>query len=291
MDAAGNAVTSAAIISGIDKASTNVMKFFYNSVYIGGTGITSGAANTFAFRRTGSAADTVRNNIFMNERSNATTGGKHYAVSLNNNTSLSSDYNIIRSADTASYIISGVTSYPDLMAWRTASNQDNNSIDGDPAFRMPVGSASTTDLHLSQTLPSAAESKGVEISITDDFDAVGSRVGPYPLTGQVNGGGLAPDIGADEGDYILLTIKVDDIIAANGVILYPNPAKDFITVKGNWNSQGVITLWNALGQELQRSEVNIDKEVVININNLAEGVYFIMVQNEGTSWTGKFVKE
>ena len=52
--------------------------FYHNSVYIGGTGVASGANNTFAFWRNSTAASDIRNNIFVNARAGAG-AAKHYS--------------------------------------------------------------------------------------------------------------------------------------------------------------------------------------------------------------------
>src|SRR5205085_1039177 len=66
IDLGNSNVTS--VVVGIDKVSSSAEKFFHNSVYIGGSSVTGLLTNSFAFRRTASAADSVFNNIFYNAR-------------------------------------------------------------------------------------------------------------------------------------------------------------------------------------------------------------------------------
>jgi len=80
--AAGTSITNGLQINGIFESSgTN--NFFFNSVYIGGTGVATLANNSFAFFS--NAVTTTRfyaNNIFYNARSNGASTGKHYAVKI-----------------------------------------------------------------------------------------------------------------------------------------------------------------------------------------------------------------
>ena len=202
-DASGTAITNTPVITGISKDNTAINNsLYYNSVYIGGSGVGTTANNTYAFRKvqTGST-DNVRNNIFVNARSNNTTGGKHYGVYHNNGTTLTQDYNLIYVSGTGG--IFGYTGSADqatFTLWKNNTAFDDNSVSANPQFANPT--AATPNLNLSTTLATSAESGAVVISgLTDDFGAVNVRTG-YPLGGQANGGGTAPDIGADEGDFI-----------------------------------------------------------------------------------------
>ena len=83
-----------------------------------------------------------------------------------------------------------------LAAWRTATSKDANSLNLLPNF------VSTTDLHIVPAQITYLESGGASVASTGvsvDFDN-DSRPGP---AGSVNGGGTAPDIGADEFDGII----------------------------------------------------------------------------------------
>ncbi len=85
-----------------------------------------------------------------------------------------------------------------LSAWQTATSKDANSYSVNPSF------VSTTDLHLNTSGNTALESTGATTAtsgITIDYDNQ-TRPGP---TGSVNGGGTAPDIGADEFDGVPAT--------------------------------------------------------------------------------------
>ena len=78
--------------------------------------------------------------------------------------------------------------------WQTATGQDASSMNIDPMYTSDI------DLHINAgTTPILLESGGALITgITTDID---EDVRPGPL-GSVNGGALAPDLGADEFDGV-----------------------------------------------------------------------------------------
>lgn len=192
IDGNGNSITTAATIYGIyEQSGSN--SFYHNSIYCGGSGVGSTASNTYAFCSiVTSAAHDYRNNIFMNARSNTTTGGKHYAVRYAGGSALvTANYNILVANGNG-----GVTGYngsdqASLTAWRSVTGFDAASSAYDPHFINPTGSASSVDLHLTTTVPTAAEGTGINISsVQSDFD------------GQARGALTPVDIGADAGNFL-----------------------------------------------------------------------------------------
>jgi len=82
LDAAGNSITTGFSIIGIQDTAGATANYYFNSVYIGGTGVAS-ASNTFGF-----FSDVVNNtrkfedNIFYNARSNASGGIANVAIQV-----------------------------------------------------------------------------------------------------------------------------------------------------------------------------------------------------------------
>ncbi len=191
IDEDGNSITGNYFIQGINKSSSENVNIYHNSVFVGGSGVGSGSQPTHAFRRVNTGIDDVRNNIFVNARSNGTGTGKHYGITLNNATTITSNYNLFHVTGTGGVFGSadgGTTDRATLSAWQTATGFDGNSAHGSPNFVNATGSASEVDLHV--TNPTPVESHGVLISsVTDDFDAE-TRSGLTPV-----------DIGADAGNF------------------------------------------------------------------------------------------
>ncbi len=199
IDSSGNSITNACTLRGISKG-TNNSRVLFNTVYIGGTGVGADANRSFAFLRTGSGVDTVRNNIFINQRANSATGGGHFAVSLNNTTTLAMDYNLLTSADTLGLFNS--SKQLTLNDWKSASGIDGNSISGAAGLLNPTGTTATIDLHISTMIPTPIENGGVAttgLGSDVDFDGDDRTL-------------LTPtDIGADAGNFIINDIAAPTI--------------------------------------------------------------------------------
>ena len=168
-------------------AGTN--NLYDNSVYIGGSGVAS-SSNTFAF--VSNVVTNVRNykdNIFWNARSNASGGGKNYAIAVGGTTpnpaGLTSNFNDLFASGTGGFVgLFNATDQLTLANWQAATGQDANSISADPSFVNPTGTAATVDLHI--TCNSRADGSGTPIAgITTDFD-------------NETRDATTPDIGADE---------------------------------------------------------------------------------------------
>jgi hypothetical protein len=206
IDAAGNSVTAGCIMNGFNElGGTN--NVYNNSIYVGGSGVITTAANSFAFTSIVTTnARSFRDNIFFNARSNGTSTGKHYGIRVGGTTvnpsGLTSDYNLITSNGTgAVFGLYNSIDQANIGAWRTATGQDNNSLAGyDPQFIAPTGTASTVDLHISPTNPTVIEGSGILIAaVADDFDGA-ARSGLTPT-----------DIGADAGNFVAQDVSAPSI--------------------------------------------------------------------------------
>jgi hypothetical protein len=90
----GSSLTTALTVRGITIGTTSTNSIYFNSVYIGGSGVGTTATNTFAFNRTATSGTLdIKDNIFVNNRSNATTGGVHYALRLATSTTVFPTFN------------------------------------------------------------------------------------------------------------------------------------------------------------------------------------------------------
>ena len=139
----------------------------------------------------GVTASSFRNNIVVNTNSSSNAYGI-YCIANSNISGGSVDYNnyYVTPGNIGFYTAAQAL----LSNWATATSKDGNSKNNNPSF------ISTTDLHVSSLPASTIESGGVLIAaIGTDYDGQ-TRPGP---TGSVNGGGQAPDIGADEFDGYL----------------------------------------------------------------------------------------
>ena len=195
LDSIGNAIASPNMFRGITK-NTGSITLVHNSVYIGGANIASNNANTMAFQRSGAGTDIVRNNIFVNNRSNASGIGKHYVNFLINNTTLTQNNNSYYGNGTGLVFGTANNGTTDIANYTAGwISSDNGSSFANPQFVNANGGMLDGDLHISTTLATPVESSGFLITtITEDFD------------GQLRTGLTPTDIGADAGNFIQLDV-------------------------------------------------------------------------------------
>lgn len=196
-DRAGTAVTSLCPFTGIRDSTTTTgaanISYFYNTVYVGGTGVTTSASNTnptFAFFTTGVSGSlltrNIQNNIFVNSRSSSNGSNIHFAIKTNSvnglNGTLTLDYNDYVANGTGGTLgwIGGAnrTTLADL---QTATGRDAHSLSFNPVF---VNATTTTpDLHInSGNSGNNALFAGTTIeSVKIDFD--GTQRGATPVIG------------------------------------------------------------------------------------------------------------
>ncbi len=185
-------------------AATN-LKIYHNTISLVRPNASSGNSNYSAcvyLSSTGTTLAEFSNNIFVNKQSD-NTGQACLAIYLGGATIFSAGVRV----NNNNYFVNGVsgyvgsitgTNYLTLSNWKTATTKDSLSLNFDPYF------ISSTNLHLVPGISSPFESSGILTNVVTDIDG-DLRPGPF---GSVNGGGTAPDIGADEADMGLPSIAI-----------------------------------------------------------------------------------
>lgn len=149
-----------------DNASTGTSNYYHNTVYLAGTA-SAGTAPSYAFWGNSAAAvQDYRNNIFANQRSGGT--GIHYAIRLAGTSTLTINNNLyyVGGSGQVGNLSSNRTT---LANWRTATSQDQNSLDIDPVFTQ-AGSLNAADY-----LPTAVALRGVNDLMDIDY-ALNNRI-------------------------------------------------------------------------------------------------------------------
>jgi parallel beta-helix repeat protein len=131
---------------------------------------------------------------------------------------------------------------------------------------------SNYDYHLLAS--STAVDAGINVlAPTTDFD------------GNMRPSGLAFDVGAYEYQ---IPLKTPTYTIDNDIMIYPNPANDFIVIKMVKNTS-VIAIKNQLGQVLYEETVRNKEEITIDLMNFSNGIYFLTSIIDGKSISKKLI--
>jgi predicted small secreted protein len=82
-------------------------------------------------------------------------------------------------------------------------------------------------------------------------------------------------------------LGLDDVVRSS-IVIYPNPAKSNITIKGDFTNAEKISVYNMLGQKVMDSLVS-GSESNVDISKLSNGIYTIQFNDSKATY--KFVKE
>ena len=98
------------------------------------------------------------------------------------------------------------------------------------------------------------------------------------------------EIGNLEIDYIWLQQLLDtNEFQLNETSLFPNPAKELLTVSLSQPVSSTIVVYNLLGQQIL-TKTATTKNIAIPVSELKSGVYLVRIEAEGQVVTRKFVK-
>ncbi|MEI7724645.1 MAG: hypothetical protein WCK09_06040 [Bacteroidota bacterium] len=218
------AATGLNAINGINASATSTYNVYYNTIYLNAT---SSSATTFGNSCITFSSSVIafnnRNNILVNlstpaqnalnvstngisaclRRSGGTSGTvpANYATTSNNNdfwcnptAGTNNHLSYVEGTSTITNPFNTIAQFQIFLV-----NRDQISIGTNPSFTSTIGS-SVDFLHINTTISTGIESGATNIATyTDDFDGTVRQGNPGYLP-QVNGGGTAPDIGADEFD-------------------------------------------------------------------------------------------
>lgn len=271
IDESGASLSNEYNIKGIDDNSgTNT--YYFNTVYIGGTNVNSGSTNTYAlYSAVTSGRRIFKNNIFVNDRSNNSGTGIHVACFISGTlpaiNGLSSDNNIFFASGTGGVLIRNSSTNYSLNSWRSASNQDLSSHQGNPNFVLATGNSSTVDLHLQGS--TVAEGNGILISsISEDYD------------GSTRSSLTATDIGADAGAFT----SIDG----------SSPNIAFTPISNSSTSNKVLANFAQITDNISVSNTSkprlyfkksTENDVFLANNNTANGWKYVMASNSSSPYS------
>ena len=76
----------------------------------------------------------------------------------------------------------------------------------------------------------------------------------------------------------------------NNVVFYPNPVKDFMTVRFPRKGNFTVTIYNIIGDKVMTRNIMDDNEMHLDVSGLQNGLYFISYEYDGKVLTKRFSK-
>jgi len=100
---------------------------------------------------------------------------------------------------------------------------------------------------------------------------------------------------SSQSDIVTYTSIEMDEPDEDGILIYLDPFSDFITVEWNeaWSNNISINIINALGGTIigiPSAKINTESSYNINLLSLSEGMYFLIVMQEGNIVVKKIAK-
>ena len=98
---------------------------------------------------------------------------------------------------------------------------------------------------------------------------------------------------SENKNFTTNTLGTNAFEASSDIYLYPNPAKEILSIHfpSNLGLPNSYTISNGLGQKINQKEVSKETDLTINTSSLSKGVYFITVVKDGQNKTMQFIKE
>lgn len=85
------------------------------------------------------------------------------------------------------------------------------------------------------------------------------------------------------------TTSIDENFWEQGVSVFPNPAKNTLTVKWYNSNRIFVTIYNSLGQEYSTYN-NLNQDETLDLSELGQGLYFIKITDLEKSCIKKLLK-
>jgi len=197
-------------VSGITVSGGTAANLYYNTIYLNASSTATAFGSSGIYLSSTTPSVELRNNIVVNTSTPGSGSGltvalRRTSTALTGYASTSSNNLYYAGTPAANRLLyyDGTNSDQTLTAFKArVTPRETGSVTENVPFLSTTGTAATF-LHINPSVATQVESGAVAISgLTDDYDAAGTRpAGGYPLAGQSNGGGSAPDLGADEGDF------------------------------------------------------------------------------------------
>ena len=95
--------------------------------------------------------------------------------------------------------------------------------------------------------------------------------------------------GNENQRFVIVDVTSINENGVNDMMIYPNPANDFVKVSTVDSQQSTVRIYNTLGMLIEEIEMT-SNEIEINISRYTQGIYFFNVETENGNVTKKVVK-
>jgi hypothetical protein len=81
--------------------------------------------------------------------------------------------------------------------------------------------------------------------------------------------------------WVRLPLGIEDVIATASITIYPNPAENLVTIQSSKNlTNATYLVYNQIGKQVMSGKL-VGKNTAVNIEQLASGVYFFQIGENG----------
>ncbi len=85
-------------------------------------------------------------------------------------------------------------------------------------------------------------------------------------------------------------VSSEDLEFLTSIELFPNPASDFVSVKGENLSEATIYLVNSMGQKVAKNIVPLNSNIVkLDVSDIGTGIFYVVIEKEELMTTRKLV--
>ena len=95
-------------------------------------------------------------------------------------------------------------------------------------------------------------------------------------------------------EEVLSSIESESVPQENSFVVYPNPASSVINIRQPYDKESINTvdIFDATGRKcISEAFCNEDSFATVNIEALPKGTYILIINQNGNSQVGKFIKE
>jgi len=98
---------------------------------------------------------------------------------------------------------------------------------------------------------------------------------PSGIVDEINNPSINSTITIVEGQ----SLGTNDFEVSDSIVVYPNPASDYVTLKGNIlsNSDNTVVIYDTLGRIVYNASFRSADTIVVPVAELEDGVYYIWV--------------